>query len=36
MALLEEVQRMKILSVGKEINYEGLDIVSITAASLHN
>lgn len=27
---------MKILSVGKEIDYEGLDIVSITASDLHN
>ena len=27
---------MKILSVGKEINYEGLDIVSITASDLHS
>ena len=26
---------MKILSVGKEIDYEGLDIVSITASDLH-
>lgn len=27
---------MKILSVGKEINYEGLDIVSITTSDLHS
>ena len=31
-----ESRRMKILSVGKEIVYEGLDIVSITATDLHN